>query len=207
MQGRWALSGPLNCLFSFELAVPWASTYANAALNTDSIVRPRLHTQLLKSMRQLCLLLQVIHTRSMVFYPCFCRQIHKGFKIMADEFWDTGLKDVLTREFVNGPGAMRHITIAGHSLGAAVATLLTARAQKFLQEQCASKPAWQAWPKKQPLVTGVMFAAPHVGDSAFTQDFDARVNARRVVFEYDLTSQVRCAAAHHARPCTAAPGT
>jgi hypothetical protein len=96
---------------------------------------------------------------------------------------------------------MRHITISGHSLGAAVATLLTARAtlltaraQKFLQELCANKPAWQEWPKKQPLVTGVMYAAPHVGNRVFTEDFNARVNARRVVFVYDLTSQVRCCA-------------
>jgi hypothetical protein len=123
-------------------------------------------------------------------------QIHQGFKIMADEVWETGLRNVLLREFVNGQGAMRHITIAGQSLGAAVATLLAARAQKFLKERCADKPAWQDWPGKHPLVTGVMFAAPHVGNNIFAQDFNARVNARRVAFHYDLTSQVRCMSAH-----------
>jgi hypothetical protein len=111
---------------------------------------------------------------------------------MADEIWDTGLRSTLMREFVNNNGSMRHITIAGQSLGAAVATLLSARAQRFLQRQCANKTAWQDWPWQQPLVTGVFFAAPHVGDAAFTADFNSRVNARRVAFSYDLTSQVGC---------------
>jgi hypothetical protein len=111
---------------------------------------------------------------------------------MADEIWDTGLRSTLVREFVNGNGSMRHVTISGQSLGAAVATLLSARAQLFLQRQCANKTAWQDWPRRQPLVTGVFFAAPHVGNAAFAADFNSRVNARRAAFSYDLTSQVRC---------------
>lgn len=67
----------------------------------------------------------------------------------------------------------------------------TQTAQKYLQQQCADKPAWASWPGKQPLVTVVLFAAPNAGNAEFVADYNTRVNTRNVNFVYDLVSQVR----------------
>lgn len=51
--------------------------------------------------------------------------IHNGFQYVADGLWDGGLKDVLD-QYGASAGSL---TITGHSLGAAVAALLSARTQ------------------------------------------------------------------------------
>jgi pimeloyl-ACP methyl ester carboxylesterase len=53
--------------------------------------------------------------------------LHRGFQKLADSLWagQGGLKNVLDQN----AGSVGSVTIAGHSLGAAAAALLAARAQ------------------------------------------------------------------------------
>eukprot|EP00878_Enallax_costatus_P039639 GHUV01045507.1.p1 GENE.GHUV01045507.1~~GHUV01045507.1.p1 ORF type:complete len:353 (+),score=65.44 GHUV01045507.1:156-1214(+) len=59
-------------------------------------------------------------------------QVHSGFRRTVNELWSGGVKAALDREFVRGSGGTKHLTIAGHSLGGSIATLLAAKAEVTL---------------------------------------------------------------------------
>lgn len=52
---------------------------------------------------------------------------HDGFKRVADQLWDNGMKEAL--DAAVAAGNVRNIIITGHSLGAASGNLLASRAQ------------------------------------------------------------------------------
>ncbi|KAI8469897.1 MAG: class 3-domain-containing protein [Monoraphidium minutum] len=117
--------------------------------------------------------------------------LHRGFLAVANEVWDNGLKAMLDSEVVDS-GAAADITLTGHSMGAALATLLGARAQAYLKQRTKGSTAWKS-AAAGPLVSVAVFGAPNVGDSEFAAHFDANVNARNVNFEYDFVAQMPCA--------------
>ena len=78
------------------------------------------------------------------------------------------------------PGAQVFVT--GHSLGAAVATLVGFSAQGHLDSALGAK---------APVVGVVLAAPPNVGPPAFTSAFNTKVNARRLAFQYDIVPQAR----------------
>lgn len=58
-------------------------------------------------------------------------QIHKGFVRLADTLWEEGLKEALDQ----AGATVSSVTITGHSLGAAAASLLASRAQVRTERQ------------------------------------------------------------------------
>lgn len=116
--------------------------------------------------------------------PSYPGLVSKGFLTSANALWPA-LQQLVQREVLQG--GVSSVTIAGHSLGAAMATMLSYRAQVYLDQQlpAAGKP---------PLAVGaLLFAAPNVGNNAFVAAFNSKVNARRIAYVYDLIPQVPCA--------------
>ncbi|WIA35276.1 hypothetical protein OEZ86_003735 [Tetradesmus obliquus] len=110
--------------------------------------------------------------------------VSKGFSFGAALLWPA-LESILLKEVVQG--GVTDVTISGHSLGAALATLLAYRAQVLLDDKLAAA--------GKPLVAvgALLFAPPNVGSDAFVADFNKRVNARRIAFQWDIIPQVPCA--------------
>jgi hypothetical protein len=109
-------------------------------------------------------------------------QLHRGFVGIGEQMWNNGLHSVLRKHVLQGEGTVSHITITGHSLGAATASLLAAKTQRYLARAVAAsvQEQQQAQPPLQPTVSAVLFAAPNVGDEAFAADFNTRVNTRNI---------------------------
>eukprot|EP00879_Flechtneria_rotunda_P017599 GHRR01018449.1.p1 GENE.GHRR01018449.1~~GHRR01018449.1.p1 ORF type:complete len:430 (+),score=136.16 GHRR01018449.1:204-1493(+) len=112
---------------------------------------------------------------------------HAGFHHAAAEIWPQ-LEPVLQQQLIQGNGTITQLTIAAHSLGAGVAQLLAAKAQKYLANSTQGDPAWQGRPL---LVTAMLFAAPSAGTEDFTAYFNKHVNARLVRFVFDVVPQVK----------------
>lgn len=106
--------------------------------------------------------------------------VHHGFMKNMKALWDEtngapGLKSYLTQLLADGT---RTLWIAGHSLGAALATLAAERAVRDGGLE----------------VRGVYtYGSPRVGDTQFQQNFEARgLNAKtyRVVYDKDVVTKV-----------------
>lgn len=110
----------------------------------------------------------------------------------------------------------RQVFIAGHSLGAGVSTLLSLAAQNFLDAAAAGGAAAAngsagagssggagggadggsaaAAAEAQAAVVGALLVAPpNAGSPQFVEEFNQRVNARRLAMEYDIVPQVGAA--------------
>lgn len=74
--------------------------------------------------------------------------------------------------------ATPQVFVAGHSLGAGVATLVAYAAQEMLAEQEGVN------------VSAALFAPPNVGPAGFASAFNELVNARRIAYEADVVPQV-----------------
>lgn len=119
-------------------------------------------------------------TYSQVAVPGFPGLIHKGFATALSAIWpevQRSLRTAIARK--------SSIFVAGHSLGAGVSTLTAYAAQRYIDKHSNSRT----------VVDAVLVAPPNVGNHAFVQAFSKLVNARRVVFEYDVVPQVPCAPA------------
>lgn len=79
--------------------------------------------------------------------------------------------------------------IAGHSLGAGVATLLSYAAQQLLESETVAAGAGLG-NRTAPVVSALLVAPPSVGPPDFMARFNQLVNARRLAFEYDIVPQV-----------------
>lgn len=123
-------------------------------------------------------------TYAQVRDPAYPGLMSHGFSYAAGVLWPM-LEAALLSEVVNG--SVTEVSISGHSLGAAMATMLSYRAQLLLDEKL---PAAGKGPVK---VDALLFAPPQVGDAAFAAAFNKRVNARRIAFKYDVVPQVPCA--------------
>ncbi|KAF8063748.1 hypothetical protein HT031_003605 [Scenedesmus sp. PABB004] len=87
---------------------------------------------------------------------------------------------------------IKRVMFAGHSLGGAVATLLAARAQRYLGTACKPAGACKYFAdRRSPTVSLVGIGATNAGDAAFATDLGRRVNARMVDFAGDRVPQAR----------------
>lgn len=112
----------------------------------------------------------------------FDAPVHWGFSTVYQQLWP-GVQAALA-QLVAAPGApAAELFVTGHSLGAGVATLVAFAAQGYLDGAIGAGGA--------PAVGAVLFAPPNAGSPAFVAQYDARVNSRRLAFEYDIVPQAR----------------
>uniref|UniRef100_A0A383VL47 Fungal lipase-type domain-containing protein n=1 Tax=Tetradesmus obliquus TaxID=3088 RepID=A0A383VL47_TETOB len=121
--------------------------------------------------------------------------IHRGYYKASEQLWGdetAGLQAVLKKLIVDATsGRVTSVLFAGHSMGGGLGTLLAARTEKYLAKECNSTTnpgACKFLPaslRAKPLVSLVGFAACNAGSPAFAADFNKRVNARLVDFEFD----------------------
>lgn len=118
--------------------------------------------------------------------PDFGAPVHYGFLGMFRQIWPTvqAALDTLVLD------ANTDVFVAGHSLGGGVGTLVALAAQQHLDARLGAGP----------VVSAVVYGAPTVGGPAFVNLFNARVNARRVAFQYDIVPQAFCADMPACRP-------
>lgn len=74
--------------------------------------------------------------------------------------------------------------MAGHSLGAGVATLVSFASQAWLDTELGAEGGGA------PVVGALLVAPPNAGPPEFVEQFNARVNARRLAMQYDIVPQV-----------------
>ena len=115
----------------------------------------------------------------------FPSPVHAGFNGAFQQIWPA--TRAALEALATGPSPqVTQIFVTGHSLGGAVGSLLAYAAQSYLDSQLGAA---------SPAVSAVLFAPPNVGPPAFVDQFNKRVNARRIAMEYDIVPQVGAAAA------------
>lgn len=110
----------------------------------------------------------------------FPGETHSGFTKMFNALWPR-VQAAMDAHVVAGD-KITSVTVAGHSLGSAVATLLAYGAQSYADA-------------KRPGAVSVGLVAsgpPNVGNTAFRLEMAKKVNSRRIAFENDLISKVPC---------------
>lgn len=107
--------------------------------------------------------------------------VHAGFGGAFSEVWPD--IEAALQELVVANSTATQVFVVGHSLGAAVATLASYAAQSYLDEQLG---------EGAPVVGAVLVAPPNVAGPAFVAEFDQRVNARRLAFQFDIVPQAFC---------------
>lgn len=108
-------------------------------------------------------------------------ETHAGFTAVFNALWPI-VRAALEREVVSESGPrIGHVAFAGHSLGAAVATLLSYAAQRYLDHR-----------RPGVVVDALLVASPNVGDEVFARSFASVVNSRRIMFINDVITQVPC---------------
>lgn len=117
--------------------------------------------------------------------------VHQGFGNVLNTIWTStnGVKSILDKYVIKG-NTVTHITIAGHSLGAGVSTLMSVATENYLKRH----------KKGNIVVDAVLFAPPNVGPPTFAAEFNSKINGRRVAFKYDIVPQVPCAPSMFACP-------
>eukprot|EP00775_Hariotina_reticulata_P007421 gene7421-7630_t len=108
---------------------------------------------------------------------------HAGITGVAGSLWTSGIQRALDRYVVRG--SITSVSVAGHSLGAGVATIVAYMAQAYLDQKLSVRVA-------KVKVDAYLFAPPNVGDAVFVAAYNRMVNARRIVFQYDLIPQMPC---------------
>ncbi|KAL4431070.1 hypothetical protein ABPG75_006326 [Micractinium tetrahymenae] len=120
----------------------------------------------------------------------FGSPVHYGFGSVYEQLWpevQAALSDLAL-----GPSpAATQVFIAGHSLGAGVATLLAYAAQQLLDAEAAAAGA-ALGNGTAPIVSALLVAPPSVGPPDFVAQFNTLVNARRLAFDYDIVPQAFC---------------
>uniref|UniRef100_A0A383WB42 Fungal lipase-type domain-containing protein n=1 Tax=Tetradesmus obliquus TaxID=3088 RepID=A0A383WB42_TETOB len=114
----------------------------------------------------------------------FPGKTHQGFTELTNALWRNGVREALYSNVVKG--SITSVSIAGHSMGGSVATLLAYAAQGYLLSQPKTKTF------KNVKVDAYLFAAANVGNADFVEDFNDLVNARRYSFAFDLIPQLPC---------------
>ncbi|KAG1666288.1 hypothetical protein FOA52_004769 [Chlamydomonas sp. UWO 241] len=108
--------------------------------------------------------------------------IHEGFTKIALTLFE-GLKPILDTHVVRGNASA--VSIAGHSLGAGVSTVMSLLMADYIDE---------ALPGPSRIkVDAFLFAPPNAGDADFNKIQAARVNVRSLVFVHDIITQIPCA--------------
>ena len=126
----------------------------------------------------------------------FPSPVHAGFNGAFQQIWPA--TRAALEALATGPSPqVTQIFVTGHSLGGAVGSLLAYAAQSYLNSRFRAGRA--------PVVNAVLFAPPNAGPPAFVDEFNKRVNARRVVFEFDVVPRVAAAAEAAAAAAAAAP--
>jgi triacylglycerol lipase len=112
-------------------------------------------------------------------------KVHVGFKSYADKLWEPIVSTV-----VNAKTANKKIWVTGHSLGAAMATLIARR--------CALDPMLQT---PHALFT---YGSPRVGDKTYVEELDKLIPHHRWVNDGDIVTKVplppfysHCGTMHH----------
>jgi hypothetical protein len=105
-------------------------------------------------------------------------EVERGFQLLTDALTYTpvGAAPVQTSAIAGIVGT-GHLTVIGHSLGAAMATLLTLAlaAPELLSDR----------------VSGLFWASPHVGDATFAAAFHAAVRTYQLFnFEFDAVPRI-----------------
>jgi hypothetical protein len=108
--------------------------------------------------------------------------VHRG-ALTAYEAIAPAINAALDAQVLAPGSTITRITFTGHSLGSGVAQLAAAAAAARLAN--AGSPA---------IVDALLFAPVNVGSPLFVAAYDAVVNSRRVVFEYDVVPQIPCKA-------------
>ncbi|WIA41719.1 hypothetical protein OEZ86_009064 [Tetradesmus obliquus] len=106
--------------------------------------------------------------------------VHQGFAAIATSLWP-GVQAAL-QELLASPAGVSNVYVAGHSLGAGVATLLSYGMQTCLQQH----------EGPQVKLAALLMAPPNAGNAAFAAQFNKAVNARRLPFSFDVIPQVPC---------------
>ncbi|GAB4823518.1 hypothetical protein N2152v2_010564 [Parachlorella kessleri] len=110
------------------------------------------------------------------------KPVHWGVAQLYQQLWP-GVEEALDTVVVE-QGAADQVFVGGHSLGSGVGTLLSLAIQSYLDEQLG--------PEAAPTVSASLSAPLNVGGPEFVDYFNERVNARRIVFQYDAIPQVPC---------------
>jgi triacylglycerol lipase len=112
-------------------------------------------------------------------------KVHVGFKSYADKLWEP-----IVTAVVGAKVARKKIWVTGHSLGAAMATLIARR--------CALEPKLQT---PRALFT---YGSPRVGDKTYVEELDKLVPHHRWVNDGDIVTKVppppfysHCGTMHH----------
>jgi hypothetical protein len=108
-----------------------------------------------------------------------------GLTYIAQKLW-RGLQPAIDAEVLAPGSAVTRVTFTGHSLGAAVGTILSAVAAEYIATTAAAAPRAIA-------VEGMFFGSPSVGDAQFADWVAARVNLRSLAFKNDLVASLPCA--------------
>ncbi|KAI8465348.1 MAG: Alpha/Beta hydrolase protein [Monoraphidium minutum] len=127
--------------------------------------------------------------------------VHRGFLEMFKELWPP-VYEALEKEVLGaagGAGGVKHVYLAGHSLGAGVATLLTHAAAKWAIARGVSDTI---------TINAALFAAPILGDAAHASDAAFRqTRSRRLAFVNDLVPMIPCEATGAAKGMPACKNT
>ncbi len=108
--------------------------------------------------------------------------VHTGITRMLDTVLGPVMRFVL-REVAMG--RVNSVQVAGHSIGGGVGMPLSYILQRALQLDPRTS-------SRSIVVDAALYGGPRAGDEAFTRSFDTIVNARRIMFEYDVVQQVPC---------------
>jgi hypothetical protein len=98
--------------------------------------------------------------------------VHAGFNGAFQQIWPATRAALAALATGPSPQVTQNF-VTGHSLGGAVGSLLAYAAQSYLNSRFRAGRA--------PVVNAVLFAPPNAGPPAFVDEFNKRVNARRVV--------------------------
>jgi Lipase (class 3) len=114
----------------------------------------------------------------------FSSPIHQGFATALNVMWNNpnGGVAATLQDLVITQKVVKSITVSGHSLGAGVSTLMSYAVQGYLAQNGVGNI----------VVDAALFAPPNVGPPAFAQDFNTKVNGRRVAWQTDVVTEVPC---------------
>ncbi|KAI8462395.1 MAG: Alpha/Beta hydrolase protein [Monoraphidium minutum] len=121
-------------------------------------------------------------------------ETHAGFTNVFNILWPH-VREALDREVIAG-ARLRSVTVAGHSMGAAAATLVSYAAQRYLDVH-----------RPGVVVSALMAACPNVGNAAFAKAHGMLVNSRRFTFVNDAITLVPCLGGEGARGMPACAST